>query len=67
MSPRCAACDDSGWVCENHPDRPAFGDRACECGGAGAPCDKCNQVGERETPRLPKGFKTLVDKKGWRH
>jgi hypothetical protein len=26
--------DDDGWVCENHPDRPFFGDRACACGGA---------------------------------
>lgn len=34
---KCATCDDVGWVCENHPDRPWDGPRACTCGGAGAP------------------------------
>jgi hypothetical protein len=28
---------------------------------------RASHVGEQETPRLPKGFKTVVDKKGWRH
>lgn len=41
---RCANCEGSGWVCENHPDRPWEGATApgegCGC-GAGAPCPVC--------------------------
>jgi len=28
------ACEDCGWVCESHPDRPWEGEHACTCGGA---------------------------------
>jgi len=46
--PRCQFCDNTGWVCENHPDKPSgdFSDRsdACQC-GAGAPCPHCNSSG----------------------
>ncbi len=42
----CTICDDKGWVCENHPLKPAvmFSDRedACQCGGAAEPCSNCN-------------------------
>lgn len=44
MTP-CPICDDTGWVCENHPNAPWGGmsgrPDACYCGGAGAPCS-CN-------------------------
>ncbi|UQD69343.1 hypothetical protein JEY40_25360 [Bradyrhizobium japonicum] len=63
----CVNCDDLGWVCENHPERPWDGPRACTCGGAGAPCPVCNVTGEGEVPRMPKGFQVEVDKDGWRH
>jgi hypothetical protein len=63
----CAVCDDCGWVCEAHPDRPFQGERACTCGGAGAPCPSCNPSDADTEPRPPKGFKTEFDKKGWRH
>jgi hypothetical protein len=46
------------------------GEQACICGGAGAgaPCPKCNAPkSEYAAPRMPKGFKTEVDKDGWRH
>ena len=43
------------------------GGNACTCGGAGMPCPRCNATLENETPRLPAGFKTEFDKKGWRH
>ena len=33
-------CGGSGWVCENHPNKPAHGN--C-CGGAGMPCE-CNKT-----------------------
>lgn len=42
----CRVCDGTGWVCENHADRPWDGlsasDESCRCGGAGAPCRVCN-------------------------
>jgi hypothetical protein len=42
--PHCKNCDATGWVCENHADRPSNGessrDDACGC-GAGAPCRVC--------------------------
>jgi hypothetical protein len=49
----CTLCDDCGWVCENHPDRPWQGPRACDCGGAGAPCPSYNLAEGHEMPRLP--------------
>ncbi|MCP2106688.1 hypothetical protein M2202_007532 [Bradyrhizobium japonicum] len=63
----CVSCDDLGWVCENHPDRPWDGPRACSCGDAGAPSPACNAAGEGEVPRMPEGFRVEVDKDGWRH
>ncbi|VTU41868.1 hypothetical protein H6P1_00062 (plasmid) [Variovorax sp. PBL-H6] len=40
----CVTCLDSGWVCEDHPDRPSalVSDSGCECGGAAVPC-ACNR------------------------
>ena len=50
---RCENCDDTGLVCENHPDRPfTLGSSradACEC-GAGMPCAVCNEPGEMPDP-----------------
>lgn len=41
--PKCATCDSTGWVCENHNNRPWDGSaRDCGCGGAGEPCPVCN-------------------------
>jgi hypothetical protein len=31
---KCLCCEDTGWVCENHPDQPWEGPHACSCGGA---------------------------------
>ena len=45
----CEACDSTGWVCEGHQDQPWQGPRACGCGGAGAPCKRCNDM---EPPRV---------------
>jgi hypothetical protein len=64
---KCALCEDSGWVCENHPKRAWEGEHACECGGAGAPCPICNVPEAGEAPRLPKDYATAFDEKGWRH
>jgi hypothetical protein len=50
----CGACDDEGWVCERHPDRPVDHD---DCDGAGMPCPRCNGS---DPPRPPRGFVSLV-------
>jgi hypothetical protein len=55
----CETCDDIGWVCESHPDRPWEGPCACLCGAAGAPC---NFPTDGEPPRMPAGFGTGVNK-----
>jgi hypothetical protein len=56
---QCTACDNTDWVCEDHPDRPSDcgnSPRACACGAAGRPCLICNQPGNGERRRLPAGF-----------
>jgi hypothetical protein len=53
----CARCDNCRWVCENHPDKPWEGPRACGCGGAGMPCPVCNNRFDEDTePELPDDF-----------
>ena len=64
---KCILCADTGWVCENDPRRPWDGQHGCDYGGAGMPCPACNMADEGGAPRLPDGFKTDVDKDGWRH
>ena len=67
MTAKCALSNDGGWVCDEHPGRAWDGPNACRCGAAGSPCPWCNVPAEEETPRMPAGFKTEVDKDGWRH
>ena len=52
-------------MCEKHPEKPWEGEHAC--GGAGMPCPNCNASDEEAALRPPKGFRTIFDKKGWRH
>jgi hypothetical protein len=44
MDKKCPICFGTGWVCENHPDKPWDKEFGCEC-GAGVPC-VCNSAGE---------------------
>jgi hypothetical protein len=52
---KCRACDDTGWVCENHPNLPWKGfskrEDACEC-GAGALCEFCNPYDAENRPDM---------------
>jgi hypothetical protein len=48
---KCSLCEDCGWAYESHPDRPWEGEHACTCGGAGAPCPRCNVPEKDEAPR----------------
>lgn len=59
--PKCRNCDGTGWVCENHPDKPwADGYRypgetrmtGCDC-GAGCPCKECNDLAGYGAPSAP--------------
>jgi hypothetical protein len=57
----CDLCDDTGWVCEDHGDRPLKTDskRADACGcGAGVPCP----VNADDPPRLPPGMLVTIDR-----
>jgi hypothetical protein len=42
--------------CENHTDRPWLSERACGCGGAGAPCPICNAADAATMPETLEGF-----------
>jgi hypothetical protein len=63
LAVRCTVCDDTGWVCENHPDRPWDGGgstRSDVCGcGAGKPCPTCNMPAPGERPRMGPGMTSL--------
>ena len=68
---RCSVCDGTGWVCENHPDRPwrgpSPGADGCEC-GAGMPCEHCNPCGGiDEPPAISTIVRVTLDRKGPRH
>lgn len=56
---RCDVCNGCFWVCENHNDRPWDGDNACNCGGAGMPCPKCNVSTLGEVPKELAGSTTI--------
>ena len=67
----CAVYGGALWVCEDHTDKPWGGASnrpdACHCGGAGAPCLACNPCDREHPPKIPDGYKTILDKDGWRH
>ena len=53
---KCTLCEDSGWICEEHPGRPwGDGPHACPCGAAGMPCPRCNQRAEGQAPATAAG------------
>ena len=49
--PDCAKCQDVGWVCEAHPDRPWSKtiEGGCQC-GARMPCPDCNPAADAAHP-----------------
>jgi hypothetical protein len=67
----CAVCGGAMWVCEDHVDKPWGGAStradACHCGGAGVPCLACNRSDREHPPKMTQGYKTILDKDGWRH
>jgi hypothetical protein len=68
LNTKCEVCDDAGWVCEDHLDKGWAGTStradACDCGGAGVPCGRCNT----ESPPAKTGMvRVIFDKDGFRH
>jgi hypothetical protein len=69
----CLNCDNTGWVCEEHPDRPWRGtsqrEDACDCVKVGMPCEACNPSGGIDEPPAisPIARVTLDRNKGPRH
>jgi hypothetical protein len=64
----CNLCDDTGWVCEDHGDRPLKADskRPDVCPfGVGIPCPRCNRDSRHvaHVPRLPLGMQVALDRK----
>lgn len=56
QTPHCPTCVDTGYVCENHPDRAWGGLTGDECcGGAGMPCPACC------SPIPPDGTRSIVE------
>ena len=66
----CLVCDNTGRVCENHPDRPWRGDSqrgdACDC-GAGMPCQLCNPCGGIDEPPAKIGMAEVTADARKRH
>jgi hypothetical protein len=67
----CLVCDNTGWVCEEHPDRPWRGNSqradACHCVRVGMPC-KCNPCGGiDDPPKLSPIARVTLDKNGPRN
>lgn len=54
----CETCDDTGFVCEAHPNRPFNGPKACGCGAAGMPCILCDSDGEK--PDVSRVLKSVL-------
>ena len=67
----CERCDETGWVCEAHDDRPSdigASPRACKCGAPGMPRHECNPSGGWDEPsRCPAVFMVTPDGKGPRN
>lgn len=58
---KCQRCQDGGWVCEAHPDRPWSNilPNGCEC-NAGMPCPDCNSSnGEDDPPRVGEALRSV--------
>lgn len=62
----CEACKGEGWVCIEHPEENWETCPKCPV-KEGVPCAKCNPCDEKNPPRMQPGFKTIIDKDGWRH
>ena len=58
----CARCDNTRWVCENHPDEAWTPAHEKICGGAGMPCPDCNRPHDGERPSMGDDFVPAFDR-----
>jgi hypothetical protein len=58
---KCLVCEDTGWVCENHPDQPWEGPHACQCGGAGMADSEYDQLWSRRAEQLLRVSHKIID------
>src|SRR5258706_14852208 len=68
----CSVCEDCGWVCENHPDKPWEGEHACTCGGPEPRvriATRLTMIWRRECRRALKSNSTrragVISNRGW--
>lgn len=57
----CLICKGTQWVCEYHPDISWENGDEC-CGGAGAPCPKCNPYDRDHPPAITLGTTLIWDR-----
>jgi hypothetical protein len=62
---KCLVYEDTGWVCEDHPDQPWEGPHACACGGAGAPCPAAMPRPLMSRRASRKTLSQMASKGGW--
>jgi hypothetical protein len=59
------------WIREFHVDKPwgeeSTREDAYHCGGAGMPCPACNPSDREHEPKMPEGFRVIVDRAGSRN
>lgn len=48
MNEPCFICDDTGLVCEKHPDRPVSGKFGRGCGAPSIPCLVCSDLAAKD-------------------
>lgn len=62
---RCKICQDTGWVCEAHPEKPWTGTRSCGCGAPGMPCPRCSpEVAWDKPPDYSRIFRSVTHVSG---
>jgi hypothetical protein len=59
----CPRCEDIGWVCEDHPERP-WKDRAPAAAAVPAR-PACNVPEQGAAQRMPEGFRIVFHTDGW--
>jgi hypothetical protein len=58
----CSRCADTGWICEEHPDKPMDHEG---CVGAGMPCPLCNPSDRDHPPDVSRIIRRIdYDKEG---
>ena len=54
---KCNKCNDTEWVCENHPNQEAH--KCIHCGGAGMPCE-CTHPAELTDEEILKQLEIVI-------